>query len=109
MAGDSFSADTAAFSRAASAFRAEIEPISAQGRRLDTVKGSAATTGREYCAQGQAYHDAIAGPNSRLAMIISQFSHRCDETAIKLAANGRDYDSSDVGNAATLHDSGSGA
>lgn len=108
MAGDSFTADPAAFSRAASSFRAEAEPISAQGRRLTTIKGSAATTGRDYQAQGRAYHDAIAGPDSPLAMIISQFSHRCDETAIKLAANGRDYDSRDAGTSATLREAGAG-
>ncbi|HEY8301577.1 MAG TPA: hypothetical protein VIG48_06745 [Jatrophihabitans sp.] len=109
MAGDSFTADTAAFSQAASAFHAEVEPISAQGRRLTTIKGSASTTGRDYQAQGTAYHDAIAGPNSVLAMIISQFSHRCDETSIKLASNGRDYESNDASNSAALRSSGTGA
>ena len=107
MAGDSFTADSAALSEAASAFRAEVEPISAQGRRLSTIKGSAATSGRDYQAQGKAYHDAVAGPNSGLAMIISQFSHRCDETSIKLADNGRDYERTDAGNSAALHGAGS--
>lgn len=108
MAGDSFSADTAAFSQAASAFSAEVQPIDNLARRLDTIKGSASTSGRDYRAQGQAYHDAIAGANSGLAMIIQQFAHRCDETSIKLGSNGRDYESSDAANSSTLSGSGSG-
>jgi hypothetical protein len=108
MAGDSFTADTAAFSSAASAFDAEVEPITNLARQLDTIKGSASTTGRDYQAQGQAYHDAIAGPDSGLAMIIQQFAHRCDETSTKLGSNGRAYESSDAANSATVGSSGSG-
>jgi hypothetical protein len=109
MAGDSFTADTAAFSSAASAFGAAVDPINALARQLDTIKGAASTTGRDYQAQGQAYHDAIAGPDSGLAMIIGQFAHRSDETSIKLGSNGRDYESSDAANSSTLSNSGSGA
>jgi hypothetical protein len=106
MSSGSFAADTQAISTAASAFDAQADPIMQQADKLETIKGSASTTGRAYAPQGQAYHDAIT---QSLETIIRSFAEKSSWVSGALSANVTDYVSADDSGQATLSSSGTEA
>jgi hypothetical protein len=106
MSSGSFAADAQAIATAASAFDAQADPIMQQALKLESIKGSASTTGKAYAPQGQAYHDAIT---QSLEKIIRTFSEKSTWVSATLSATGTDYTSSDNSGQATIRSSGQGA
>src|ERR1700733_13661061 len=88
----SFAADAQAIATAASAFDAQADPIMQEALKLESIKGSASTTGKAYAPQGQAYHDAVT---QSLEKIIRTFSEKSTWVSATLSATGSDYTSSD--------------
>lgn len=106
MSSGSFAANSQAIATAASAFDAQADPIMQQALKLESIKGSASTTGRAYAPQGQAYHDAIT---QSLEKIIRTFSEKTTWVSATLSAAGTDYTGSDDSGQATIRSSGQGA
>jgi hypothetical protein len=106
MSSGSFAADAQAIATAATAFDAQADPIMQQALKLESIKGSASTTGKSYAPQGQAYHDAVT---QSLEKIIRTFSEKTTWVSATLSATGTDYTSSDDSGQATLRSSGRGA
>jgi hypothetical protein len=100
-----FGAHTPAIASTASAFEAQADPIEQQAERLETIKGSSSTTGRDYAAQGDAYHQAVTGP---LEKIIRTFGLKCVWVSTKLSDTQDAYDSADASGSSGLKASGSG-
>jgi hypothetical protein len=84
---------------AASAFDAQADPIMQQAQRLESIKGSAATTGRAYGTQGDAYRQAVTGP---LEKIIRSFGEKCTWVAATLTDTQGAYDAADASGSAGL-------
>jgi hypothetical protein len=101
--GGSFGAQTQAIASAAGAFGAQADPILQQAERLQTVEGTAQTTGRDYAAQGDSYRQALTGP---LAKIVRTFGERCISVSDRLTRNQQDYDGADASGSAGLRASG---
>jgi len=78
-----FGAQTPAIASTASAFDAQADPIMQQAMKLESIKGSASTTGKAYAPQGQAYHDAIT---QSLEKIIRSFSEKSTWVSATLSA-----------------------
>ena len=106
MSSGGFGAQTPELSSAATAFDAQADPIIQQAERLETIKGSSATTGTGYSAQGAAYHDAITGP---LEKIIRSFGEKCTWVSTNLSDTQSSYDGADASGSSGLHTAGSGA
>ena len=90
----SFGAQTQALATAASAFQSQADPILQQAQRLETIKGAAQTTGRDYAAQGDAYHQAITGPLEKT--IVRSFGETCLTVSSGLTANQQGYEGADA-------------
>jgi hypothetical protein len=100
-----FGAQTPAIASTASAFDAQADPIVQQAERLESIKGTGSTTGREYAAQGDAYHQAVTGP---LEKIIRTFGEKCIWVSTSLSKTQGSYDGADASGSAGLTSSGSG-
>ena len=96
----SFEAQPQAIAAAAGAFGAQADPILQQAERLQTVKGTAETTGRDYAAQGDAYRQALTGPLER---IVRAFGERCISVSDRLEQNQHNYEGADASGSAGLH------
>ena len=105
MTSGGFGAQSPALGTAASAFDSQADPIIQQAERLETIKGSASTTGRDYAAQGDAYRQAITGS---LEKVIRGFGEKCIWVSTNLTDTQAGYDNADSGGAAGLKSSGSG-
>jgi len=101
----SFGAQAQAIAAAAGGFGAQADPILQQAERLQTVKGTAQTTGRDYAAQGGAYRQALTGP---LEKIVRSFGERCISVADRLGQNQQDYEGADATGSAGLRTAGGG-
>lgn len=101
----SFGAQTQALAAAASAFDAQADPILAQAQRLQSVKGAAGTTGRDYSAQGDAYHQAITGP---LNAVVRAFGETCIRVSDALRQSGQSYEGADSSGSGALSSAGGG-
>ena len=101
--GGSFGAQTQAIAAAAGAFGAQADPILQQAERLQTVKGTAQTTGRDYAAQGDAYRQALTG---QLEKIVRIFVVRCVSVSDRLNQSQQNYEGADASGAAGLRASG---
>jgi hypothetical protein len=101
----SFGAQTPALGTAASAFDEQADPILQQAQRLETVKGSAQTTGRDYSAEGAAYRQVLTGP---LNAVVRSFGETCLKVSSGLSANQRDYENADSSGSAALRAGGGG-
>ncbi|HZZ95676.1 MAG TPA: hypothetical protein VFE19_01580 [Jatrophihabitantaceae bacterium] len=105
MSGGGFGAQTPAIASTASAFEAQSDPIQQEAERLESIKGSASTTGRAYAAQGDAYHQGVTGP---LEKIIRSFGEKCIWVSTKLSDTQDAYDAADASGSSGLTASGSG-
>ena len=101
-----FGAQTPQLGSTASAFNAQADPILTQGQRLDQLRGSPSTTGRDYAQQGSAYQAALSGP---LQQIIRSYGEQCIWVSTNLTDTAQNYDSADASGSAALRSSGSGA
>jgi hypothetical protein len=101
-----FGAQTPQLGSTAGAFDAQADPIMQQAERLESIKGSAATTGKAYAAQGDAYRAAVTGP---LEKIIRSFGEKCVWASTNLTDTQQSYDNTDASGSAGLTSSGSGA
>ena len=79
----SFGAQTQALATTASTFQAQADPILQQAQRLQTIKGAGPTTGRDYAAEGDAYHQVITGP---LNTVVRSFGETCLKVSSALTA-----------------------
>ncbi len=102
----SFGAQTQALASAASAFQSQADPILQQAQRLETIKGTAQTTGRDYSADGDAYHQVITGP---LNAIVRSFGETCLTVSSGLTANQHNYEGADGSGSAGLTTAGGNA
>lgn len=98
-----FGAQTQNLATAAAAFQSQADPILQQAQRLQTVKGSAQSTGRDYAAEGDAYRQAITGP---LDAIVRAFGETCITVSDGLTSNQRGYESADGSGSAGLQSAG---
>jgi hypothetical protein len=104
MGNGGFGAQSPQIASAASTFDAQADPIMQQAERLQSIKGSAATTGRAYGAQGDAYRQAVTGP---LEKIIRSFGEKCTWVSTTLSDTQDVYDAADTSGSAGLGSSGS--
>ncbi len=102
----SFGAQTQALASTASAFQSQADPVLQQAQRLETIKGTAQTTGRDYSAEGDAYHQAITGP---LNAMVRSFGETCLTVSSGLTANQRNYEGADGSGSAGLTSAGGNA
>jgi len=105
MTSGSFGAEPRALSAAAQAFDAQSDPIAQQAQRLEGIKGSAATTGKAYAAQGAAYHDAVT---TTLNTVVRTFSEKTAWLSGALSQTASDYASGDESGRQQLTGGGQG-
>jgi hypothetical protein len=99
----SFGAQTQALATAASAFQSQADPILQQAQRLETITGTGQTTGRDYSAQGDAYHQVITGP---LNAVVRSFGETCLTVSSGLTANQQNYEGADASGSTALRSAG---
>ena len=95
----SFEAHTPALSSGAAAFGNAFSPLFEQAARLESLKGSSSTTGRDYSVQGDSYHQAMTGPVQEL---IKYYAQKCNWVSYNLSANAKDYEARDAANTAAI-------
>jgi hypothetical protein len=98
-----FAAQSPALGNAAAVFGSAADPILQQAERLQGVRGTAQTTGRDYAAQGEAYRQALTGP---LTTLVRRYGERCISVSDRLRASGRSYDSTDGSGSGELQAAG---
>lgn len=99
----SFGAEPQALATAASTFQSQADPILQQAQRLETIKGTAQTTGRDYSAEGDAYHQAITGP---LNAVVRSFGETCLTVSSGLSQSQQGYQGADTSGSAALRSAG---
>lgn len=99
----SFGAQPQALATTASAFQSQADPILQQAQRLQTITGAAATTGRDYAAEGDAYHQAITGP---LNTVVRSFGETCLKVSGALTRTQQGYEGADASGTAGLRSAG---
>lgn len=99
----SFGAQTQALGTAASAFQSQADPILQQAQRLETIKGTAQTTGRDYAAEGDAYHQVITGP---LNTVVRSFGETCLKVSTALTQSRQGYEGAETSGSAALRSAG---
>jgi hypothetical protein len=106
MTSSGYGADPQAIGTAAKAFEAQVDPIAQQAQKLDEILGSSSTTGRDYSAQGSAYHDAVT---TTLGKLVREYSAKTAWVSGALSQTQTDYTASDQSGSSGVNAAGSGA
>lgn len=105
MTSGSYAADPQAIASTAQTFDGQVDPIARLAQNLDGIKGAAATTGRDYHAQGTSYHNAVT---KTLEGLVREFSEKTAWTAGALDDASGQYTSGDTQASDAIATSGSG-
>ncbi|SDJ43191.1 Excreted virulence factor EspC, type VII ESX diderm [Frankineae bacterium MT45] len=102
----SFKADPQALSTAAQAFTAQVDPINTVATRAEQLQGSPSSAGRDYAAEGTAYHAALL---TMVQTLLTPMASKATWVADTLASTAASYQQSDRSADTGLDAAGEGA
>jgi hypothetical protein len=102
----SFKADPQALQTASTQFAAQVDPINTKATQAEAVQGNAGNTGRQYGAQGTAYHSAML---TFVQTLLTPMATKATWVSDTLASTSADYKKQDDAASQGLNSAGKGA
>ncbi len=102
----SFTADPQALTAAAQAFSAQVDPINTAATKAEQIQGGPGNAGRDYSAQGTAYHAAVT---TLVQTLFTPMATKTTWVSDTLSGTAASYTQSDQSATTGLNTAGEGA